>query len=60
MAKKFIDLVLLGTKEYKHCYLTANHIAHVVAQQSYVISLNLTFKKTHHRYSVQSCKLDIV
>ena len=35
MAKKFIDLVLLGTKEYKH---TANHNAYVVAQQSYMIT----------------------
>ena len=52
-------LVLLGIKEYKHCYLTADHNAYVVTQQGYVISLNSRFKKTHHRYSVQSCKLDM-
>ena len=42
--RNFCDLVLLGNKEFKHCYSTANHNAYVT-QQSYVISLNSKFKK---------------
>ena len=36
MGKKFLwpTVVLLGIKEYKYCYLTANHNAYVVTQQS--------------------------
>ena len=58
--RNFCDLILLGIKNFKNCYLIANHSAYVVAQQSYVISLYSIFKKTRHKYSVQSCDLNIV
>ena len=41
--RNFCDL---GNKEFKHCYLTVNHNAYVVTQQSYVISFNSKFKDT--------------
>ena len=52
MANKFCDLVLLGIKQYKHCYLIANELHLQKSSAIYILLIN---RETIRRPEFEEC-----